>query len=363
MKSAHAPAAQSVSPAVSAAASFRVRTVSHGGIAALELCDAQGGARAVFALRGATLLDWQVEEGGQWLALTDGYRTATELADQNGVRNGLLAPFPNRIADARYRFDGREHDLRPGIAGERLIYHGFLRTLPLTLLAAEANEERATISLAGRIGVDDFPGYPFALALALRVDFTGHGIALTLNATNVGDRAAPYAAGWHPYFRLGDAPLDALELTVPATHTIVTDRKLLPPDGEAAFLPVEHSPLTDFRAPRQLGALVLDGCYAGATADEDGLIRSTLRDPASGRQLTVWQRGGLVHLFTGDTLARDPRRALAIEPVEAMTDAFNRPDCAEAIRLAPGATRSFACGVEFSPGDAAPLCPTPTAHP
>ena len=95
---------------------------------------------------------------------------------------------------------------------------------------------------------------------------------------------------------------------------------------------------------------MLDGCYANATPDADGLIRSRLRDPASGRQLTVWQRGGLTHVFTGDTLARDPRRAIAIEPVEAMTDAFNRPEYARALRLTPGATRSFCFGADFNAG-------------
>ena len=45
----------------------------------------------------------------------------------------------------------------------------------------------------------------------------------------------------------------------------------------------------------------------------------------------------------------DARRALAIEPVETMTDAFNRADCAAALRLAPGQSRCFAFGAEFVP--------------
>jgi galactose mutarotase-like enzyme len=41
------------------------------------------------------------------------------------------------------------------------------------------------------------------------------------------------------------------------------------------------------------------------------------------------------------------RRAVALEPMECLPDAFNRPDCAEAIRLEPGAARTFRCGVEI----------------
>jgi aldose 1-epimerase len=60
----------------------------------------------------------------------------------------------------------------------------------------------------------------------------------------------------------------------------------------------------------------------------------------------VFQERGLMHVFTGDTLARRPRGALALEPVEFMTNAFNRPECREALALAPGAERSFRFGVE-----------------
>lgn len=331
-----------------ATSAFRVRKLDFGGIPAVELRDGESGAYAVFARRGATLLDWRVPHEGELVALTDGYRTAGELESQNGVRNGIMAPFPNRVAGAHYRFDGCDHDLQPGVpAPERLIYHGFLRNMNLMVANVRETAVGASVLFTGAIRPDAFPGYPFALKLNVRVSFSARSLALSITTTNIGEHAAPYAAGWHPYFRLGDTPIERLELTIPASRCVLTDAKLLPLFGEDAFVPVEDSPLPDFRLPRPIGDAVIDGCYAGATPDTDGLIRSCLRDPATGRELTVWQRGGLVHVFTGDTLARDPRRAVAIEPVEAMTDAFNHPECARDIRLPAGATSSFTCGVEF----------------
>lgn len=342
---------------------FRVRKVQLAGMAAVELRDERSGAYAVFACRGATLLDWRVPDGGELVALTDGYQSADELASQNGVRNGIMAPFPNRIAGGRYRFDGRDHDLLPGVpAAERLIYHGFLRELDLTIANVQEAAAGASVLFTGTIRPAAFPGYPFSLKLNVRVSFTARGLALGVTATNVGEHAAPYAAGWHPYFRLGDAPIERLELTVPATRCVLTDAKLLPLEGDDAFVPVEAAPVPDFRRPRTIGDAVLDGCYANAAPDADGLIRSRLRDPATGRTLTIWQRGGLTHLFTGDTLAREPRRSIAIEPVEAMTNAFNRPECARDLRLPAGATTSFTCGVEFSSdSEIAPLNPALSA--
>lgn len=341
------------------AAACRVRPVDFAGIPAIELRDANSGALAVFARRGATLLDWRVRDGGNWVALTDGYRSDAEFAAQNGVRNGLLAPFCNRIAVGRYTFEGQAHDLLPGVpAAERLIYHGFLRGMDLALTDLSEAPAKASIQFTAAIHADDFPGYPFALKLNVRIDFTPVSLAFTITATNVGDQAAPYAAGWHPYFRLGDTPVDQLALEIPAARCVVTGHELLPLSGAAAWAPIDAGVLPDFRRARTLCTAVLDGCYAGATPDADGLIRSRLRDPATGRQLTIWQRGGLTHVFTGDTLARDARRSIAIEPVEAMTDAFNRPECAGALRLPPGASSSFSFGAEFS---RTPPSPTLTA--
>lgn len=334
--------------AMATAYPYHVRKVVRGGIDAVELRDERSGAFAVFARRGATLLDWCVPHAGAMVALTDGYVSAEDLAGQNGVRNGILAPFPNRVAGGCYGFEKRNYDLLPGApAGERLIYHGVLRQMDLAIAEVQERVVEATVLFTGVLDPQAVPGYPFALELSVRVNFSARSLALIVTATNVGKHAAPYAAGWHPYFRLGDVAIDSLELTVPANRCILTDDALIPLPGEAAFAPLAEAPLPDFRQPRVLGTTMIDACYADATPDADGLIRSRLRDPATGRQLTIWQRGGLTHVFTGDTLARDPRRSIAIEPVEVMTNSFNRPDCEASIRLAPGATRSFECGARF----------------
>lgn len=328
---------------------FRVTAGRFGGIAGVMLTDTVSGAYVVFGLRGATLLDWRTPFAGALLSLTDGYRSRTELSRQNGVRNGLMAPFTNRIAAGRYRFDHRDHDLLPGVAeGERLIYHGFLREMDLELCTArEGDDDAEVLFRTDAIQPGAFPGYPYALALDVLVRFGLHGLSLTVTATNLGHAPAPFAAGWHPYFCFGEEAIDRLELQVPAAQAIVAGADLLPLPGAAAYAPVEARPALDFRAGRVLGGAAIDVCLAALMADEDGLIRSRLRDPVRGCGLTVWQQGGLVHLFTGDTLERGARRSVAIEPVETMTDAFNRADCEAAIGLQPGASRSFRCGVQF----------------
>lgn len=292
-----------------------------------------GGAELHVALVGATPLRWLVPHAGAPVDLLDGYRDDAELESQDGVRNGVMAPFCNRVADARYTFDGVEHDLAPG-AHDRTVYHGLVRTLPFEVVErGPAGEGAARVRLRCS-ALADAPatGYPFRVVVDVTWTLGPRTLAAQITGHNVGDVAAPYASGWHPYFRLPGAPrVDGLDLDVPAGVAVRTDEALLPLPGPAAFAE-GASP-----AWRPLGDVVLDAAFAGV----DTTRPTVVRDRASGLRLELRQDRGLVHVFTGDTLARDRRASLAVEPVEVMTDAFNRADCAKAIRLGPGERRSF----------------------
>ncbi|MFS0700323.1 aldose 1-epimerase [Cellulomonas sp. 179-A 4D5 NHS] len=307
-----------------------------------------GDAELHVALAGATPLRWLVPHDGAPWDLLDGYRDDAELAAQNGVRNGIMAPFCNRVADARYTFDGVEHDLAPG-AADRVVYHGLVRTLPFTVV------ERTGATQAGADGhaslrlrcttLADSPAVGYAFPVVVEVTYTlgPRTLGVEITGHNVGDVAAPYASGWHPYFRLpGTERVDGLDLDLPASVAVRTDDALLPLPGADAFAQVG--------APswRPLGDAVLDAAFGGL----DPALPATVHDPATGARLLVRQDRGLVHVFTGDTLARDRRASLAVEPVEVMTDAFNRPDQAAAIRLEAGERRSFSFTVELVPGSA-----------
>lgn len=312
----------------------------------IVLNDPARGRRVRIARRGGCVLDIEARVGDRRVALADGHRDAAELAARPGSRFALLAPFANRIADARYAFDGHDYDLMPAAHGAaRASRHGFVRDAEFAIAALHAGEQAASVLLAAAIASQ--PGYPFALDLAVRYTLAADGLTLETTLRNVGPAAAPAFVGWHPYLRVGTGPLAGWELTVPAACVIRTDAQLIPLPGQAAYLPLAQAPELDFRRPRALGALELNHTYAGLLPEADGRIRTRLRDPASGIGLALWQERGVLLAFTGDTLERDARTSLALEPMESLPDAFNRPDCAEAIRLEPGAARAFRCGVEL----------------
>jgi aldose 1-epimerase len=306
------------------------------------------GCVVTIAHRGATLLRWLRSSGTLETDLTDGYANAAELIEQNGVRNGVLAPFPNRIALARYEFAGSSYDLLPGQPdNDRLIYHGFLRELPTNLTHVQTGQHSAELTFAcDGIRPGAFAGYPFALDIRVVYEITASSLDLAVHVHNVGQSAAPYAAGWHPYFRLGTESIDELELTIPAQSVIRTTADLIPlSDAEAYGLPGIDAP--DYREARPLGEAILDTCYSGLVADDDGISRTLLSNPTTGQSLEIWQESGHMHVFTGDTLGRDQRRSIALEPVEVITNSFNRADVVEHITLAPDSHRSFRCGVRY----------------
>jgi aldose 1-epimerase len=300
------------------------------------------------AHRGATLLRWLHSSGAFETDLSDGYADAAELTEQNGVRNGILAPFPNRIALGRYEFAGSSYDLLPGQPdNERLIYHGFIRELPMSLTDVQTGQDSAELTFAcSSIRPGAFAGYPFALDIRVIYEITPSSIEITVHVHNVGEHAAPYAAGWHPYFRLGTESIDELELTIPAQSVIRTTPDLIPLTGaEAQGSPPIDAP--DFREARPIGEAVLDTCYSHLVPDADGISRTLLSNPRTGQTLEIWQENGHLHVFTGDTLGRDRRRSIALEPVEAITNSFNRAELVEHITLAPDSHRFFRFGVRY----------------
>lgn len=316
---------------------------------ARRLIDTADGAQILIACRGATLLEWNARVNGQLRTISDGHQTPAELEAQSGMRFGVMAPFSNRIADARFHFDGEEFDLQPGFAtGKRGIRHGFVRFADFDILEESTTEQHACLKLFSRIlrpGI--FAGYPFAIDMSVTISLRENAIDYSIEALNVGDRAAPYSCGLHPYFRLSDAGIETLELQIPAQKLVLTDDQLIPLSCEAAYASLDRYPELDFRKPSAIDRRIIDQAYTDLEMKNDGQMRTRLFDPNSGSCLVVSQTRGLLHAFTADTVSRGQRAAVALEPVELPTDAFNRADCRAAVRLEPSEARRFNCGFEL----------------
>nr|PZN43683.1 MAG: aldose epimerase [Actinomycetota bacterium] len=225
----------------------------------------------------------------------------------------LLAPWPNRIADAVYTFAGERFEL-PVTEPERgHALHGLVTEAPWEFAEPVSGEE-ASARLTHTI--EPTPGYPFRLALEVLYTLTPDGLTTTLTAQNIGDRPAPYGCGPHPWLLAGDGPVDGWELELPASRVLLVDERLVPRE----LTDVAGTPY-DFRSPRLIGGTAIDHAFTGLAADAEGLARVRLRGPAGGVEVR-WDPRVLpwVQVCTGTGLGH---RGLAVEPMTCPPDAFN----------------------------------------
>ena len=281
---------------------------------------ALGDQRAVVTEVGAGLRSYSA--GGR--DLLDGFGPDEMV---HSGRGQVLMPWPNRIEDGVYEFDGRSHQLALTEPTARNAIHGLVRWVAWT--ASEREPSRIVMAHA----VHGQPGYPFQLELELEYALTEDGLRVRTTATNAGTAACPFGAGAHPYLTLGTPTVDPLVLSVPAGTVLVSDDRGIPTGSG----PVEGTE-RDFRSARPIGDTVLDHAFTEIERDDDGLARVRVHEPESGAALTLWVDGayGYLMVFTGDPLPDVNRRALAVEPMTCPPNAFRTGEAV--IRLEPGAS-------------------------
>ena len=213
-----------------------------------------------------------VEVGGgirEWDGVLDGYPI-----DQmcKSARGQVLAPWPNRLDEGRYEFDGETYQVPLNEPPQAM--HGLVRWANWRPVA------RAEDLVELEHVLHPQPGYPFSLRLTVEYRLDAAGLTVRTSAENVGDRALPFGVGHHPYI---------------ARH------------ADDVFGPGEQH---DEAHP-----------FAGEIAIGD---------------VTVWadENWKWVQLYTGDERPDVARRCIAVEPMTCRRDAFRTGE--DVIRLEPG---------------------------
>lgn len=276
-----------------------------------------GGYRAVVTESGAALR--VLEYAGR--PLVDGF---AEDEMSRGGRGQVLMPWPNRLRDGAYCFDGRDFQLPLTEPTRANASHGLVRWASWSREEHSAN----SVSLVYRLMAQS--GYPWTLDLHLLYDLSANGLTVTQTATNMSGEPAPYASGAHPYLMVGSGPIDSLELTLPAATRSIVDDRLLPVSRE----PVEGTAY-DFRVTRPLRNTPLNDAFTDLTRDEDGVATTVLRDPATGEGVALWVDGRhhWLQVYSADDVPATARRSLAVEPMTAQADAFRSGE--DVVTLAP----------------------------
>lgn len=266
-------------------------------------------------------------------SLTVGGRDLLVRSPETGpmafYRGAIVAPWPNRIGDGTYTWDGEE--IRTALTeperGNAL--HGLVSFQQFT--AANVSEEEIVLR------TELFPslGYPFHLLLTVHHALDPQsGLTTTVTSRNLGAQDAPYGVCPHPYLVAGPEPLDEWSLQVEAgTVLTVTEDRLLP-TGTAEVSPGGDF---DFRTAKVLGSLFIDHAFTDLGRDEQGRLTVTVTAPGgTGVQLTAGPECPWLQVHTGDRPEPEENRlGLAVEPMTCPPDAFRSGT--DVVRLQPGA--------------------------
>ncbi|MFJ5259522.1 aldose epimerase family protein [Streptomyces sp. NPDC088387] len=287
-------------------ADVRVRVLSYGGIVqSLEVPDGAG--RPVGVVLGFGDLD--------------GY-----LAHPGPYFGALVGRYANRIAGGRFPLDGATYALARNSGHNSL--HGGERGFDKRVWDVEPVEDGLRLSRVSPHGEEGFPGR-LEVTVTYRLGPDG---ALRVGYEAVTDAPTPVNLTQHSYFNLaGSGSAGGHELRIDASRYTPVDADLIP----TGVAPVADGRF-DFRTARKVGSgydhnFVLD---KGVTAGPVEVAE--LRDPASGRTLTVSTTEPGLQLYTADHLDEPfaPGDGIALE-TQHFPDSPNRPEFPDTV-LRPG---------------------------
>lgn len=256
-----------------------------------------------------------------------------------GARGQTFVPWPNRIADGRYTFDGSEHQLPLTEPAAHNAIHGLTRWADWHLVHGNGVSVRLAHELAPQ------PGYPFRLRSEITYAVGAAGLRVETRGTNLGDTDCPYATGAHPYLSPGQGRVDDLEVQLPAAAWYPTDDRGIP-TGRRPVAGTDR----DLRTRRRLGGTELDTAFTEVDRDAHGCATVTaVRPDGWTAELWVDSAYAYLELFTGDSLpeAGRRRRGLGVEPMTAAPNAFRTGD--GLVRLTPGESHTAVWGLRLHP--------------
>ncbi|WP_405371846.1 MULTISPECIES: aldose 1-epimerase family protein [unclassified Microbacterium] len=270
---------------------------------------------AVIASVGATLRELR-HDGRDLIVSFD----ADEVRpDYRGV---TLAPWPNRIVDGRYTFDGVSYVTALTEPERFHALHGLVAWQDFDVVAHSGD----SVTLAATISPQT--GYPWRVRVETTYALAADGLHQTVRAVNESSTGAPFGTGPHPYLVAGPSPLDEWTLDLPAASVLeVTPDRLSP----VALRDVaEYEPARfDHRAPTApLRGVELDHAFTSLLRDPTGTATVRLTDPSgAGVEVSWGAECGWVQVYTGDKPdgPANPahRNGVAVEPMTCAPDAFN----------------------------------------
>ncbi|HEX3644668.1 MAG TPA: aldose 1-epimerase [Vicinamibacterales bacterium] len=229
----------------------------------------------------------------------------------------FLAPWANRLDEQAFYANGKRYALNMELGNVRGAHpiHGFLSAAAWEVVEAKADSGSAWVTsrLEFFRQPDWMAQFPFAHTIDMTHRLRDGVLDITVQLHNISAAPMPVAIGFHPYFRLTDAPRDAWTIALGArTEWVLADDKI--PTGETH--PIER------RFPDPRAAALRDH-------DLDHVFGDLIRDASGRAAMSVAGRSQKIDVTFGPNYravvvyAPAGRDFICFEPMAGITDALN----------------------------------------
>jgi aldose 1-epimerase len=261
---------------------------------------------------GNNLIEFGICHKSHWIPVLEPIDFDALCEKPTSYGNPILFPYPNRIRNSRFQFEGHTYILdEPG-------RHGLVRDKQFKVDAYGASENEGAW-LKCSLNSESFPTilrqYPFPFILEVTYTLRDSTIEMLSIITNTGNCNMPLGFGIHPYFR---RPMKGT-IQVPAKRRWELFNNL--PTGRIFDVEGKY----DFRQPTELDDLILDDVFTDLDVINGGLSRCVLDDKQTRIRIII----EFDATFFRDLVVYTPplpRQSIAIEPYTCPPDALNLKD-------------------------------------
>ena len=231
--------------------------------------------------------------------------------------NPFLAPWANRLDHAGFYANGKHYSLDEKLKNFRTDAYGqpihgvIAHTDKWQVTDVRANEKEAV--LVSRLEMWKHPDYmaqfPFAHTIVVTHRLSNGALEVETAVENHAAEPMPLSLGYHPYFRIHDAPRDQWTVHLPAREHVKLSSTLVP-TGERTPAP--------WKSPTRLTGISLDDVMTGLIRGESGRAEFSVKGAKEKISVLFGPRYPVAVVY-----APAGRDFICFEPMTGPTNAFN----------------------------------------
>ena len=144
---------------------------------------------------GGAINSMALKHNDSLVEILNGYNSADELRKNlnTSFKGSNLLPFPNRINNGKYTFEGKDYQLNVNFPHESNAIHGLIFDIPFKV--TDKKTDAASCSLKLEYSSRPFPGYPFHYLVKIVYTLSEKsGFECTVKISNLTHQAMPAMA-------------------------------------------------------------------------------------------------------------------------------------------------------------------------